>query len=95
MTSATQGILIHTLCSVLSALAFHWTVRRYVAASLLAAIVANVAFNVIVYLIEGTLDKFFLVAVFVGFFVSLVIAMVIGFVFVLVRPKRSQHIDIV
>ena len=88
MDEGTQGIIILILISVIVALATHGLLRRFWAASALAAIISTSAFNALATIRQGYLDKFFLIAFLVGGLYAFVISVVIGLVFRLVRRRR-------
>jgi heme/copper-type cytochrome/quinol oxidase subunit 1 len=88
MDEGTQGIIILILISVIVALVTHGLLRRFWAASALAAIISTSAFNALATIRQGYLDKFFLVAFLVGGLYAFVISVSIGLVFWLVRRRR-------
>lgn len=90
MTQAWVGISILIGLSVVIAFIFHWWSNAYVNASLSAAIVSNLLFQLFDYLKEGYFNKFALVGFIFGAFYSCVIAFMIGLPFFILRRRSSS-----
>jgi hypothetical protein len=91
MSDGATGFLVLMGLSVVVAVGSHWTIRRYLLASIVAAMLASVAFQVVIYLKEGYLDSFFLIALGFGALVALGIAAIVGIPFMLVRRSRKKR----
>ena len=77
--------------SVVSALIAHRVVRSYILASLLAAVVATIAFQGLIYLDSGHRDPFFIIALGIGGVASLVVAALVGIPFLWTRRKGKRN----
>jgi hypothetical protein len=90
MDESATGFLVLIGISVVAALLAHWVIRRYLLASLCAAVGASIAFQFVVYLHLGYLDPFFIFALVVGAAVAFGVAVVIGVPFIRARRKRDD-----
>jgi hypothetical protein len=90
MTEAWTGISILIGLSVVIAFIFHWWSNAYVNASLSAAFVASLLFQLFDYLKEGYFNKFALVGFIFGAFYSCVIAFMVGLPFFILRRRSSS-----
>ena len=66
------------IISVLAAVIAHFSLRRYYTASIIAAIIANIAFNFINYRYMAGLDYFWSPAIIAGCVLALLTALIIG-----------------
>jgi hypothetical protein len=89
MSDGATGFLVLMGLSVLVAVGSHWMIRRYLLASIFAAMLESAAFQVVIYFKEGHLDPFFLFALGFGALVALGIAAIVGIPFMLVRRNRK------
>lgn len=77
------------LFAVCLAALFHWRMRRFIIASLLAAFLAAVAFQIVGYFVLGYLDPFVLIALVVSMVLAFAIAVVVGLLLRLARRERK------
>jgi hypothetical protein len=66
--------------------------RSFGLACLTAALTANILFQILDFATSGHLNKFFLVAFFMGMFYSLGIALIVGIPFWLYRKRHTATI---
>lgn len=79
------------LIVVTSVVAHYFLKDRLFLASVIAAAVASLLFQVAGYLVQGYLDPFVLIALVVSFLVNLAIALLIGVTFRVVRRQKTQQ----
>jgi hypothetical protein len=89
MDQGTQGIIIHSLISLVVAVTTHGLIRSFWLACYVSAITSAIVFNVLATIQQGYLDKFFLVALIFSGFYAFAIAAVVGWAFKLLRRKES------
>ena len=77
---STIPVVVFALIVLASAALSHWRSRRLVLASLLAAVVSAITFQIIGYFAVGYLDPFALVALITSFIGAFVLALFVGFV---------------
>jgi hypothetical protein len=82
-----MNILVFVVLVILSSIGSHWLLKSYIAAALLASVVAAICFQVFAYIAQGYLDPLFLVAFIVSWLVSFISALLIGIPFFLERKK--------
>ena len=92
MSEGAIGFLIFLGISVLAALLAHWFIRSYLLASLCAAPVASVGFQVVGYLHDGHLYPLFIVGLAFGAVFAFAVALVAGIPFFCVR-RRQEKMD--
>ena len=89
-----QFVLIHTGVTAFVSWIYHSFARQhYLQASVNAAIVSNVIYQIVAYSIEGHLDKFWMLGFFTGFGVSFLIALAIGVLF-WTSPNRRDGVPV-
>ena len=76
--------------AVVSAVAWHWVMRSFSAATFLATFTAVILFQVAVYFQLGYLDPFFMIAVATSSVVCFVVALLVGWVFSALRGRKSD-----
>jgi len=77
---STIPVVVFALLVLASAALFHWRSRRLVLASLLAAVVSAITFQIIGYFAVGYFDPFALIALTTSFVAAFVLALFVGFV---------------
>ena len=90
MSEGTSGLLVLAAVALVSAAGWHWVLRSFPLATLLATATAVVLFQVVAYAHLGYLDPFFMVAVATTSAVCFVVALLVGWVFLLVRRRRGE-----
>jgi hypothetical protein len=90
MDTATQGIVLFVLTSLVVATITHSLVRSFLVASLIAAITSSVLFIILATIHDRSLDKFFLVAFMVCAFFGFIISLLVGLPFTLLRQKNKD-----
>lgn len=89
-----QGVLIFLGLAVLSAIGWHYLLKKYVVALLGATFTTTVLFQVANYLHLGYLDPFFIIAMISSGAVALAISALVGMPFVIFRRKSEiQNIN--
>lgn len=91
MNEGLKGILILLGVAVAVALASHAVIKKYLAASLVAACVSVVAFQVLNYAHIGYVDPFLSIAVVVSAPVCLVLSLLVGLPFQWNRKGRVHQ----
>ena len=89
MDKSAFAFLILCLLSICIAVFAHAKIKKYFIASVLAAIVSSICFQIIGFFVLGYLDPFFLIALFMGALVAFVLALLAGVPFFMVRWWRS------
>ena len=89
MDQGLLGLLVLIGLSIGSALFFHIKVKRFWTASLLAALTASVIIQINGYLVLGSLEPFFMIALVTGGILSLVVAVLVGLVIHYFRKMRT------
>lgn len=96
MNEGIQGILIPLGVTVVAALASHAVIKKYLAASLVAACVSVAVFQVLNYAHLGYVDPFLSVAVVVSSAICFALSLLIGLPFQrkrMARPPGAQGED--
>ena len=88
MITALFELAIFAAISVLAAVIAHFSLRRYYIASIISAIVANIAYNFIHYRYMAGLDYRWPPAIIVGIMLALLTALIIGLP---ISPNRIMH----
>ena len=88
MITALFELAVFSAISVLAAFIAHFSLRRYYTASIIAAIVANIAFNFIKYRYMAGLDYRWPPAIIIGIMLALLTALIIGLP---ISPNRIIH----
>ena len=92
MSEETTGIVVLCVTATVVSLATHAFIRRSDLATVVSATVATIVFQVFAYIYTGHLDKFFLIAVVVGWCWCFAIAYVVGVPFRIARkPRGDRH----
>jgi hypothetical protein len=92
MSEGTLGLLVLFTVAFVSAAGWHWVLRSFPAATLLATATAVVLFQVVAYAHLGHLDPFFMVAVATSSVVCFAVSLLVGWVFFAMRRrKREAH----
>jgi hypothetical protein len=86
---ATQGIAVLIVIAVLSAIIWHAASRRYLFASVGAALSSAIAFQIVVTIQLGYLDPFFLIALVISACIAGIISLAVGAAFRLRRKSRE------
>ena len=88
MSEAAQGILVLSGVSVIAGVACHLVIKRYVLATLVAALAASSVFHALAAWHLGYLDPFLPLAFVVATVVAALIAGLLGIPFGLARRKK-------
>lgn len=87
--SDVEAIGIFLVIGVAAAVACHWKLKKYVAASLLAGLTGTVVYQIVDYAIAGYMDPYFLMSMVNGFVAYVILAFVVGMAFVYMRKNNS------
>ena len=90
MSEGEVGLLILLTLAAVSAMAWHWVLRSFSAATFLATVTAVVLFQVAAYFQLGYLDPFFMIAVATSSVVCFVVALLVGWVFSALRGRKGD-----
>ncbi len=93
MSDATFGLILQVTLTVIASVICHWLTEKYLVASAVAALIANVMFQISVYMRAEYLNKLALVAFIFGCVYSFVVALVVGIPFWIMRKRRTQTPD--
>ncbi len=88
MSESAIGLLVLLTVAVISATGWHWVLRSFTAATLLATVTAVLVFQVVAYVHLGYLDPFYLVAVATSSVLCLGVALLVGWVAHIIRRRR-------
>jgi hypothetical protein len=91
MSEGTIGLLVLFAVAVISAAAWHWVLRSFPAATLLATVTAVLVFQAAAYAHLGYLDPFFMVAVATSSVLCLAVALFVGWVALIIRRRRESE----
>lgn len=90
MSDATFGLILQVTLTVIASVICHWLTEKYLVASAVAALIANVMFQIADYMHQEYLNKFALVGFIFGSFYSFAVALVVGIPFWIMRKRRKQ-----
>ncbi len=83
------GIIVFAILSLISALSFHYKLRKFFLSSILAAFSASLLFQIIGFFVLGYLDPFFLIAFVSTLLISFFVSMLVGMPFLYYRKKAN------
>jgi uncharacterized membrane protein YfcA len=83
------GIILFAILSLISALSFHYKLRKFFLSSILAAFSASLLFQIIGFFLLGYLDPFFLIAFVSTLLISFIVSMLVGMPFLYYRKKAN------
>lgn len=89
MSESSTGLIALAGVTAVSAVLVHWRIRRYVAASMVSAVVAAAAFQGIVALQIGHIDPFAPIAFLLSLLVTTPLALLVGWLFLLRRRSSA------
>jgi hypothetical protein len=90
MSEGAQGLLVLFTVALVTAVAWHWVLCSFPAATLVATATAVVLFQVVAYAHLGYLDPFFMVAVATSSVVCFVVSLLVGWAFVVMRRRKGK-----
>jgi hypothetical protein len=90
MDQGAQGIIIHSVISLVAAATTHGLIRSFWSACYVSAITSAIVFNLVATIQQGYLDKFFLVALIFSGFYAFAISAVVGLAFKMLRRKNER-----
>ena len=90
MSESQAGIFILVGVTLPTALFCHWRIKKYLLASLAAAVSSTILFQIINFLHLGYLDPFFLIATFFGGGIAWGVALIIGIPFLIKRRAKER-----
>ena len=85
-----MSILVFVVLVILSSVGSHLLLKSYIAAALMASVIAAICFQMFAYIAQGYLDPLFLVAFIISWLISFISALVIGIPFFLERKKPRK-----
>jgi cytochrome c oxidase subunit IV len=88
---AVMPLVIFIALAVIAAVLFHYFIRQYLVASILAGPISCLVFLVIGRILEGHFDKFLPIAFFFGTGYAIGIALVVGIPFLAYRAVKEKN----
>ena len=83
------GIIILCGISILTAIGFHYKLKKPIVATLLSSFFASIAFQVMAYMHLGYLDPFFIIAFCFSLGITFLNSLLVGVSFIRYRRKKS------
>ena len=88
MDEGTQGIIIFSIITIISGVAWHLRVKNILFAVIGATITTAIAFQIANYLFIGYLDPFFMIAMFTTGAIAFIASLIIGIPFLVIRKRK-------
>ena len=86
------GIIILCGISILTAIGFHYKLKKPLVATILSTFSASIGFQVIAYIQLGYLDPFFIIAFGISSGITFLISLLVGIPFTFYRRKNFKEI---
>ena len=91
MSEAASGILIFLGIAITCSLISHLIIKRISLAIFLAAISSAIIFQIVVYLLAGYRDPFYIIALITTFIIAFIIALIISVPFKIWRRTENEN----